>query len=343
MLRLYDESWLFWALANTVVIMIVCRLIAMYQSEYMTFYYKKDGSLMSEFMEKSGITKMRYTPYLFALHAHLQGFCFLPYSLAQEGWESLRMEFERELFKLEDGQDIALEWAQGKPKAGDNRPILMCVGGLGGGNQVGYVKSVIKTAEKKGFKCVYVLFRGAGGLPLTTGKIYSLLSVGDIKEPTDYIHKTYCKDTGKNMYLYACSLGAAMSTHYLLENAETTPIKGAAFYGTPLCTGKSGKFFQEFCFGLYDTALGVDVNMKIRAHLPQIRKYSTDAQNKSYERGLYQESWRLSDIDNYVIAPMFGHKDKQDYWNKGTIAGNLHKLTKVPCFYLHANDDIVID
>jgi len=34
-------------------------------------YNTKNGKWVEEFFEKSNITKMKYTPYTFALHAHL--------------------------------------------------------------------------------------------------------------------------------------------------------------------------------------------------------------------------------------------------------------------------------
>ena len=41
------------------------------------------------------------------------------------------------------------------------------------------------------------------------------------------------------------------------------------------------------------------------------------------------------------MAPMFGYKGMVDYREKCSVDGKLHKL-KIPCFYLHAWDDILL-
>mmetsp|Transcript_32541 Transcript_32541/g.23508 ORF Transcript_32541/g.23508 Transcript_32541/m.23508 type:complete len:103 (+) Transcript_32541:350-658(+) len=88
-------------------------------------------------------------------------------------------------------------------------------------------------ADSQGFKVVFVGFRGSGGAELTHGKLYCAARWIDIKEPVDYIYDTYCKSTDRKVYLYALSLGAIMSTNYLIRAGQETPLSGAIFYGTP--------------------------------------------------------------------------------------------------------------
>jgi predicted alpha/beta-fold hydrolase len=71
---------------------------------------------------------------------------------------------------------------------------------------------MIKSATLAGFKCVVVNFRGAAGVPLTSGKIYWMNIWQDIKEPVDYIHQRYPKS---RLYAYGVSLGASMLVNYL--------------------------------------------------------------------------------------------------------------------------------
>ena len=62
---------------------------------------------------------------------------------------------------------------------------------------------------------------------------------------------------------------------------------------------------------------------------------------KSYVRALYTESYHLYNVDEYLIAPMFGFKDRFDYYSSCCVTGKLNQI-KIPCFFLHALDDIVI-
>lgn len=49
----------------------------------------------------------------------------------------------------------------------------------------------------------------------------------------------------------------------------------------------------------------------------------------------------LDNVDEFIIAPMWGYKDRPDYRLQCSVHGRLHKI-KVPCFYLHAWDDIIV-
>jgi predicted alpha/beta-fold hydrolase len=56
------------------------------------------------------------------------------------------------------------------------------------------MKSVIKAVAAKGFKIAFVLYRGTGGIPITTSKLYSIKEWRDIKEPADYLYKKHCEN-----------------------------------------------------------------------------------------------------------------------------------------------------
>lgn len=58
------------------------------------------------------------------------------------------------------------------------------------------------------------------------------------------------------MYLYGCSLGAICGTLYLINDAENTPIKAAAFYGTPMSVHENQEFFGKSLYGLYNYIFG---------------------------------------------------------------------------------------
>ena len=101
---------------------------------------------------------------------------------------ALCIKYDREIFTLEDGGTLALEWFDGVPDAndGDQRPILVCIAGLGSNTQATYVKRMINEMSRE-FKCVFIQFRAQGGVPVTSPKIYCMGVWTDIKEPIDYI------------------------------------------------------------------------------------------------------------------------------------------------------------
>ena len=59
----------------------------------------------------------------------------------------------------------------------------------------------------------------------------------------------------------------------------------------------------------------------------------------SYKKGLFETDYRLTTIDEYIIAPMFGYKSGLDYYKAGRIAGSLHKIKKCPTMFIGSFDD----
>jgi predicted alpha/beta-fold hydrolase len=102
------------------------------------------------------------------------------------------LKYERELFKLKDGGTLGLDWVidheGGKPRKLSSRPIICLMSGLSGGNDNLYLYSFMKEAQKIGYKCVVVNYRGTAGVKITSDKLYWMSGWEDIKEPIDYIH-----------------------------------------------------------------------------------------------------------------------------------------------------------
>ena len=91
----------------------------------------------------------------------------------------------------------------------------------------------------------------------------------DIKEPIDYIYDKYCRAQKRRTYLYSCSLGATITSHYMIEDANNCPpFEGAAFYGTPINPLISIDYFKTHTWGFYNYAMGVEVAAKIKELLP---------------------------------------------------------------------------
>ena len=68
-------------------------------------------------------------------------------------------------------------------------------------------------ARNSGYQVVYVLYRGMGGMPIQSGKLYSLASWRDLKEASDYIYSKYVEPVpDRKMYLYGVSLGGSVAT-----------------------------------------------------------------------------------------------------------------------------------
>lgn len=80
----------------------------------------------------------------------------------------------------------------------------------------------------------------------------------------------------------------------------------------------------------------------MRPFFETINKTSTNEQVVCYNKLLNNEVVKtLDNVDEFIIAPMYGFKDKFDYRRHASVTGRLNEI-KVPCFYLHSWDDIII-
>jgi abhydrolase domain-containing protein 1/3 len=137
---------------------------------------------------------MEYTPWILTLNGCTQCLIYVLFEIRMKLFFPIK--YEREIIKLSDGGQLALDWQidheGGLPLRDSARPILACIPGLSGGNDNGYLYSMMRKATENGFKCVVVNFRGSSGVNLTSKRFYGSAAWKDYKEPVDYISLTYC-------------------------------------------------------------------------------------------------------------------------------------------------------
>jgi predicted alpha/beta-fold hydrolase len=153
--------------------------------------------LIRKFIEESKAQEFTYTPYWLTSNGHMQAIMSVITEICLKFYFPIR--YEREEYRLSDGGTIALDWAideeGGIPSVTEKskRPILCCFSGVSGGNDNMYLYSMIRAANKRGYKCVVINFRGCAGMKLTSPKIYWVPTWPiDIKEPIEYVHSKYC-------------------------------------------------------------------------------------------------------------------------------------------------------
>ena len=130
--------------------LITFRIISLYQKEHIQFFYNKSSNIMREFLKKSKIRKMTYTPHTLTLTGNMQSFIYAWCEIFIK-W-LYPFKYERELFTLSDGGTIAIDWVVDHeggipiPGSSHNRPILVMFSGLAGGNDNLYFYSMIRDA-----------------------------------------------------------------------------------------------------------------------------------------------------------------------------------------------------
>ena len=130
--------------------------------------------------------------------------------------------------------------------------------------------NIMQKAHKMGYQIVLVMFRASGGMPVQSDKAYCMVSWRDLKEPSDYIFEKYCRRQGRRMYLWGVSLGAVISTQYMIHDDENSPYSALVCYAAPFCPDESMDAFKKKGYGIYDFFLGFCINMKVRGLMDQM-------------------------------------------------------------------------
>ena len=194
---------------------ILCKLLSNKQTTSLKFHYNRSSRLMTEFIGRSKITQLVYRPYWLAITPFLQA---VTYIISEEMNKYFKPEeFDCETIELEDGGTVGINWAydkgtkNGRPKrtSTKSKPILLLAPGLGGGSDNLYTIALVRHARRAGFKVGTIMFRGADGLPITSGKVSYSGAWQDCKVILEYVRNKYVSsERRERMYAYGCSLGA---------------------------------------------------------------------------------------------------------------------------------------
>jgi predicted alpha/beta-fold hydrolase len=215
--------------------------------------------------------------------------------------------------------------------------------GLSGGNDNGYLYSMMKKATENGFKCVVVNFRGTSGVKMTSSKFYGATQWKDFKEPLDYIHSKYCDNekegfNKRKIYGYGASLGGAILNLYLVHEGEKAKLSGAIVYGFMFNPKINIAFFKEACYGFYNYIMGSVFAGIISEKMPEMQPYMDSDRYEYLSSLLKKHKGNLMDLDYHVLSRLCGFEDLDDYYESENSIGKLHKIT-VPTMYLNSYDD----
>jgi predicted alpha/beta-fold hydrolase len=128
----------------------------------------------------------------------------------------------RELVELSDGGVLALDWFIGPHKDALEGDIVAIVPGVTGDGTKLYIMEIVKAAWDNGYRPVIVNYRGQGGVPLQTARIYHGADTQDLTEAIQYLSEKYCKHC--KIFTMGISLGAGILANYLCAAKGSTPV-----------------------------------------------------------------------------------------------------------------------
>jgi predicted alpha/beta-fold hydrolase len=219
-------------------------------------------------------------------------------------------------------------------EASSDAVVLICHG-LESHTKAPLVTNMAAAMHSKGFQTVLVGLRGCNGEDNATSRVYHLGWTTDLSLTVDAVRKRF---PHKKIYVSGFSLGGNICLKFLGELGDLALDRGV--YGAVACcvpfdpVASQDKLAKGFNKAVYSgnllRSLKKKAELKIKAFpgtfdIESIRQCST-----------------IGDFDEAFICPIYGFRDKLDYYKSSGAKWWLPKI-RVPAISINAIDDPFID
>ena len=231
---------------------------------------------------------------------------------------------------MSDGGEVTLDWKC--PEASnESTPICLFLPGVTGCSQVDYIRSLVTlTVEKLAYKCVVFNYRGRGGHPLKTPKLYCVTQTEDLACVIEHIKDLHPKSL---LMATAVSFGGALLQNYAADRNEHAKkfLAGAMLISPTYDPMASEASLRQpglnSVIGKYITDCLIDT-VKIEEH-----------QFKALDLHKIYSSKTISEFAEAFNCPAFGMRDYADFAQRSMFVEKLDKVA-IPMLALSAEDDI---
>ncbi len=232
-----------------------------------------------------------------------------------------------ERLELPDGDFLDLVWSV-KDLSADT-PLVIFLHGLGGDINSSYVASQIVEYNNRGWRAVFMHFRGASGVANRKERAYHS---GETQDLHYLLQELKLREPNTKKAIVGISIGGNVLLKWLGENARQDYIDGAVAVSVPFVLNKIASKINSGFAKVYQMYLLRKMRAlfakKIAAYPDLFVKYTNPIFN----------SRTLWDFDNDVTAPMYGFRDADDYYEQSSSRQYLQNIL-TPTLIIHALDD----
>ncbi|CAI9103777.1 OLC1v1002328C1 [Oldenlandia corymbosa var. corymbosa] len=245
-------------------------------------------------------------------------------------------KYRRQLFKLDDGGTLALDWLMHSDAAPDNdaiprdtkKIIVIVIPGLTSDSNSSYVRHLVSMMAKRGWHVVVANHRGLGGVSITSDCFYNAGWTDDIRKVVDYIHSQYPEAP---LFTIGTSIGANMLVKYLGEEGTNVPVIGAAAICCPWDPLLCDRFInRRLVQRFYSKVLALGLKGYAKLHQMVLSRLA-DWEGISRSR-------TLRDFDTYATRIVANCATVDTYYRRCCSALYLENV-KVPLLCINASDD----
>ncbi|KAK3714535.1 hypothetical protein QZH41_003884 [Actinostola sp. cb2023] len=249
------------------------------------------------------------------------------------------VHYRRELLTTPDGGELYLDWLDNgceNSNDHDGYPTVLVMPGLTGDSKHGYVLHYVKQIQELGYRVVVFNNRGLAGAQLRTPRSFCAANTDDVEF---VIHHLNTSKPGIRLVVVAVSLGGIILTNYLLKMGKSRPtgLVAAMTISVPWNTFKSSESLEEpLNWFIFNRHLTNCLHKLVRNHQSMMSKAGI---TRKVNIDHVFQSRTIREFDDSFIAPMFGFRDSDHYYDTATLHSKPLEEISVPLLSLAAADD----
>ena len=238
-----------------------------------------------------------------------------------------KMRYDRQVFSLPDGGQLALDWAKDGEEHGlhDQSPVAIVLHGLTGCSEA--MRSICAEALKWGYRPVVFNKRGHGGMKLSTPKFQEFGCVADLSEAIAHVQERFPQAP---LYGIGFSAGSGLLTSYLGEKGSKSKLDA----GVLISPGYDA--LDLFCNGgihpMYDFLMTFSLKGLLMRHKEELKDV-VDVQSALKAK-------TVKEFDQHVSMKMHGYESLESYWEKNNPMRDVDNIDR-PLLCINALDDPV--
>jgi len=233
------------------------------------------------------------------------------------------LPLERERLELPDGDFLDLDWS-GKQFSG---PIVLILHGFEGSIESHYAKGMLRSINQRGWRGVFMHFRGCSGEPNRLPQGYHSGETKDV----DFVVKTLRdREPNTDMAAIGYSLGGNVLLKWLGETSDKNPLKAAIAVSVPFDLHKALTRIEHGFSQVYQWYLVKGARERLLQKFEKIES-PIDMSVLSGVYGIQELDWKYT-------VPMHGFRSVEEYY---TTSSSRHYLSsiRVPTLLIQAKDD----
>ncbi|HNP35339.1 MAG TPA: hydrolase [Woeseiaceae bacterium] len=238
-----------------------------------------------------------------------------------------RPRLRREVLRLPDGDEIAIDWLVPDQQAPGQAPLLVVLHGLEGSSQSSYARSLMAESESRGWQCCVMHFRDCGNHRNRLPRRYHAGETNDLRF---FLGQLEQREHIGPIVAAGFSLGGNVLLKYLGEATGTSPVRAAAAVSVPLNLHLCADALNTGYSMIYQYYLLDRMKRALR------RKFNRDTAAFDWQAAMTAETF--AEFDDAVTAPLHGFRGKDDYYDR---CSSMHFLSAIarPTLIINATDD----